>query len=129
MNERAANVQLTVRGDVPDATAEYALGKFRYVVSRTPDRITSVHVVVALAANPANAAPAGVDVEVHVDGSPVHVHATGGALTEAVDEAVDRLRRQLTDLRERPRSRRRTPRPVPAAEPEDDDGDEAGDHD
>ena len=113
MNEDVANVQLTVRGEVPDSSAQYALSKFQHVVSRSPDRIGTVHVVVAVAANPAHEAPASVEVE--VAGSPVHVHATGTALNEAVDEAADRLRRQLTDLRERSRARRRTPPPQPSA--------------
>ncbi|MFG1912294.1 HPF/RaiA family ribosome-associated protein [Kribbella sp. NPDC048928] len=125
MNEGAANVQVTVRGDVPEASAEYALAKVRHVMSRTPDRIGSVHAVLAVAANPAHEAPDGVEVEVQAERAPVHVHAAGAALTEAVDEAVDRLRRQLTDLRERPRARRRTPRPVPAAvEPEEKETDD-----
>jgi ribosomal subunit interface protein len=120
MNDRAANVQLTVRGDVPGSGADYALDKIRRVVGRTSDRISSIHVVLTVVANPAHEAPASVDAEVHVAGCPVHVHATGVALTEAVDGAADRLRRQLTDRRERPRSRRRTARPTPPAVEEHD---------
>lgn len=99
------NVQLTVRGEVPDAAAAYVLGKMQHAAGRTPDR---VHVVLTVAANPANEAPATVEAEADVAGSPVHVHAAAASVNEAVDEAADRLRRQLTDLRERARARRRT---------------------
>lgn len=107
MNDRAANVQVTARREVPDSSAEYAFDKIRHVVSRAPDRIDQVHVVLGLAGNPAHEAPADVEVEARVAGRPVHVHATAAELTEAIDEAADRLSRQLTDLRQRPLSRRR----------------------
>lgn len=127
MIDRGADVQLTVRGNVPEQGAEYALGKIRGLVSRTPGRVGRVHVVVALGPNPAHEAPASVEAEVDLPGEPVHVHAAAAELTEAVDEAVDRLRRQLTDRRERARSHRRTARPQPVAE-EDDQVREEQDH-
>lgn len=99
------NVQLTVRGEVPDAAAAYVLGKMQHAAGRIPDR---VHVVLTVAANPANETPATVEAEADVAGSPVHVHAAAPSVSEAVDVAADRLRRQLTDLRERARARRRT---------------------
>jgi ribosome-associated translation inhibitor RaiA len=111
MIQQPATVQLTVRGHVPDSSADYATGKVQHVVSRTPDRIQHVHVVLSFAANPAHDTPADVEVEAVVDGASVHVHAAAATLTEAADEASDRLQRQLTDLRERLRSGRRTGAP------------------
>jgi ribosomal subunit interface protein len=125
----SVNVQLTVRGEVPDSVAEYALGKFRHLVSRRSDHVDLVHVVLAVAGNPAHETPASVDAEADVDGARVHAHATAPALTEAVDEAADRLRRRLTDLSERPRSRRRTGLPKPAAGEQHDEESEEPDHD
>jgi ribosomal subunit interface protein len=124
----SVNVQLTVRGDVPDSTAEYALGKFRHLASRRADRVDLVHVVLAVAGNPAHEAPASVEAEADVGGARVHARATASALTEAVDTAVDRLRRRLTDLSERPRSHRRTGRTMPAADEQYDDESEEQDH-
>jgi len=124
----SVNVQLTVRGDVLDSTAEYALDKFRHVVSRRSDRVDLVHVVLAVAGNPAHEAPASVDAEADVGGARLHAHATAAGLTEAVDEAVDRLRRRLTDLSERPRSRRHTGLPKPAAGELHDEESEEQDH-
>ena len=115
MSQQSATVQLTVRGHVPDDSADYAIGKLQHVVSRTPDRVQQVHVVLSLAANPAHETPAEVEVEAVVGGASVHVHAAAATLAEAVDEAADRLQRQLTDLRERGRSRRRIGAPRSAA--------------
>jgi ribosome-associated translation inhibitor RaiA len=108
MSQQAATVQLTVRGHVPDESADYAIGKVQHVVSRTPDRVQQVHVVLSLAANPAHETPAEVEIEAVVGGASVHVHGSAATLAEAVDAASGRLQRQLTDLRERGRSRRRT---------------------
>ena len=120
MTDRSATVQLTVRGQVPESSADYALGKVQHVISRTPDHVRRVHVVVSLAANPAHEAPADVEVEAEVGNASVHVHATAATLTEAADEVADRLRRHLTDLRERSRLRRRAgvPRPPATVAPE-----------
>jgi ribosome-associated translation inhibitor RaiA len=106
----SVNVQLTVRGDVPESSAQYALDKFRHLVSRRSDRVDLVHVVLAVAGNPAHEAPVSVEAEAEVAGARVHAHATAAMPTEAIDDAVDRLRRRLTDLSERPRSRRHTGR-------------------
>jgi len=125
----SVNVQLTVRGDVPESSAEYARDKFRHLVSRRADRVDLVHVVLAVAANPAHEAPASVAAEADVGGARVHAHATAAVLTEAVDEAVDRLRRRLTDLSERPRSRRHTGLAKAAAGDQDDEESEEPDHD
>jgi ribosomal subunit interface protein len=108
MTYQPATVQLTVRGNVPDSIVEYTINKMQHVVGRTPDRIQQVHVVLSLAANPAHEAPADIDVEAVLGGASVHVHSAAATLTEAADEASDRLQRQLTDLRERGRSRRRS---------------------
>jgi ribosome-associated translation inhibitor RaiA len=115
MTDQSATVQLTVRGHVPDSSAEYAIGKIQHVVRRAPDRVQQVHVVLSIAANPAHETPADIEVEAVLGGASVHVHSAAGTLTEAADEASDRLQRQLTDLRERGRSRRRTGAPRPAA--------------
>ncbi|GAA2806925.1 HPF/RaiA family ribosome-associated protein [Kribbella solani] len=100
------NVQMTVRGEVSEQDAGYALGKIQHAVSRTPS-VDRIHVVLTVAANPANEAPATVEAAAAVGGVPLHVHASAASLIEAVDEAADRLRRQFTDLRERARSGRR----------------------
>jgi ribosome-associated translation inhibitor RaiA len=99
------NVQVTVRGEVPEEAAGYALEKIRHAVSRTP-AVDQIHVVLTVVGNPANEEPAVIEAEAEVAGAPVHVHAAAASLTAAVDDAADRLRRRLTDLRERPRSRR-----------------------
>lgn len=116
------NVQVTVRGEVSEESTGYALETIRHAVGRTP-AVDQIHVVLTVVANPANEAPATVEAVADVTGAPVHVHAAAGSLTKAVDEAADRLRRQLTDLRERPRSRRRVRAAVatPAEEGEEDE--------
>jgi ribosomal subunit interface protein len=125
----SVNVQLTVRGEVPESAAEYALGKFRHLVSRRFDRVDLVHVVLAVAGNPAHDAPVSVDAEADVGGARLHAHATAAGMTEAVDEAVDRLRRRLTDLSERPRSRRRAGLATRTAGEQHDEESEEQDHD
>ncbi|MFI7063622.1 HPF/RaiA family ribosome-associated protein [Kribbella sp. NPDC050124] len=105
-------VQVTVRGPVPRDIATYATTKIDHVLSWTPDRVQHLHVVVTLA-NEEHDEAAGIEVEAVVDGTPIHVHAKAPTLTEATDAATDRLRRQLTDRRERMRSRRRRGVPKP----------------
>ncbi|TCC30761.1 HPF/RaiA family ribosome-associated protein [Kribbella speibonae] len=117
-------VQLTVRGQVPEPDAKYAAGKVTQALNRLSTRVQHVHVVVSLGTNPANERPAAVEVEVVLDGSPLHVHATAATPAEAVDEAADRLRRQLSDVHDRSRSQRRIGAPritVPVESEEDGD--------
>ena len=104
--QTGSRVQLTVRGPVPRTVAAYATTKIDHVLNWTPDRVQHLHVVVTLANEEPDEA-AGIEVEAVVDGTPIHVHAKAPTLTEATDAASDRLRRQLTDRRERARSRRR----------------------
>ncbi|MFK4084908.1 HPF/RaiA family ribosome-associated protein [Kribbella sp. NPDC020789] len=113
MREATAAVQVTARGDVPLVYVDYAMRRVRHVVGRAGERIGTTHVVLALAANPAHEHPAEVEIEASTDGTPIHAHAAAGTLTEAVDEATARLRRQLADRHERRLTRRR-PQPQPA---------------
>ena len=106
-------VQVTARGDIPDSAKEYAVRKISGVPSFTREPVLALHVVLALAADPARRLRASAEASLDLNGRPMHVQVEAEYLTEAIDLLVDRLRRRLVDSEDRHRSRRRDPGPDP----------------
>jgi|SRR5689334_7283622 len=110
MQEELPVVQVTARANVPIVSVDYAMRRVRHVVGHGPARVGKVHVVLALATNPAHERPADIEIEVEATHAPIHVHEAAATLTEAIDEAAAKLRRQLTARHDRRLTRRRPKR-------------------
>ncbi|MGW0228392.1 sigma 54 modulation/S30EA ribosomal C-terminal domain-containing protein [Actinopolymorpha singaporensis] len=100
-------VEVTVRGEVPEEAAAYAVRKVESVLEATRARALYAHVVVVVSENPAQDQPVRVEVGLDVDGVPVRAVVSGHDAFEAADLMKDRLRRRLVRLRDRERTRHR----------------------
>jgi ribosome-associated translation inhibitor RaiA len=100
-------VELTVRGEVPEDAAAYAVRKVESVLEATRARALYAHVVVVVSQNPAQDQPVRLEVGLDVDGVPVRAVVSGHDAFEAADLMKDRLRRRLVRLRDRERTRHR----------------------
>lgn len=91
----AEEIRVSVRGDIPADTAEYARDRLVQVISRLGDPVLFAEVELDLAPDPARERPALVEATVDVNGHPVRAHVAAGELIEAVDLMSDRLARRL----------------------------------
>ena len=98
---------VVVRGDVPDAMVTYARTKVLAAMKHAPSTLIDVEVRIDHHSDPARERANHVGIAVDIDGTPVHAHADGATVTEAVDRAVARLRRRMEATEERRRSHRR----------------------
>jgi ribosomal subunit interface protein len=100
-------VEVTLRDNVGDFAAAYARDKVSQALEVVHEPVLYAHVVLDWRHNPAMERHALVKVSVDVNGSTVHAKTTAPTMNEAVDDAEDRLRRQLVQLRDRNRTRHR----------------------
>ncbi|TCC20569.1 ribosome hibernation promotion factor [Kribbella sindirgiensis] len=100
-------IQYTARGTVPRGAAAYALRRIEQVLAKVSARVLHVHVTLTYEPNPALEHPARAEVSVDVNGTPVRARVDATELQEAADLVVDRLQRQLIQLRARTRTRHR----------------------
>jgi ribosomal subunit interface protein len=100
-------IEYTARGTVPRGAAAYALRQVEHVLTKVAGRVLHVRVVLTHEPNPAFVHPARAEVSVDVNGTPVRARVEAAELQEAADLVVDRLQRQLVQLRARTRTRHR----------------------
>jgi ribosome-associated translation inhibitor RaiA len=101
------DVQVTIRGLLPDRIRGYAREKVAREINRHDGRVLGTHIVITQSNDPAIARPCTVEVGVDLSGRPVRAQVAASGATEAVDLAVDRLQRRLaTAIRWQDRRRR-----------------------
>src|SRR5262245_51823254 len=86
--------------DIPDADREYVVRKMGRLDRLLDDR-TDASVELSRAAHRAQDETAIVEVTMLVDGRPLRAVARAGSHRAATDQVVDRLERQVVDLKER----------------------------
>ncbi len=96
--------RLVVRGRFGSDVATLVARKLAPVARHAHGPVLDVHVTLTRHENPAVGRPVAVEVNLDVNGRPVHAEAGADTLRNAVDEVVDRLVRQLDA---RPPARRR----------------------
>jgi len=104
MNEQVPEPRVVVRGEVPDDLVRYAAEKAADVAAAAPVPVLDLVVRLEHHADPARERPDHVEVSLDLDGRPVRAHRSAPTMTEAVDRAVDRLRRAVETRAERPQS-------------------------
>lgn len=100
-------VEVTVRGNVPDAVVEYARTKVDHVTRYAYQPVLAAHVVLTEAPDPAVQRPSRAEAGLDVSGTQVRAHAVATDMTAAVDVLEDKLRRKLVQHQERVRTRHR----------------------
>jgi ribosomal subunit interface protein len=94
-------VDVTVRGDVPDGARELAAEKIGGLERYVNTRFLRGHVVLRMEANPRIDRPARAEGEVLLDGRAIRAHVASYDMTMAVDQLAQRLERQLRSFVER----------------------------
>jgi ribosome-associated translation inhibitor RaiA len=100
-------IQYTARGTVPRGAAAYALRRIEHLLAKAPGRALHARVVLTHEPNPALEHPARAEVSIDLNGTPVRARVDANELQEAADLVVDRLQRQLVQLRARTRTQHR----------------------
>lgn len=100
-------VRVTVRGDVPEGTREYAEKKIGHVRDYAHEPVLDAHAVLTLAADPARERPALAEATLDVNGTPVRAQVAAAHVGEAIDLLEDRLRRRLVQHQDRVKTRHR----------------------
>lgn len=85
-------VQLTTRGPVEPGEVDYLRSKVEHVLRFARDPVLHVRARLTRLADPSLERPAVVQVNLDLNGHPLRVEAARPTMTEAVDEAHDRLR-------------------------------------
>ena len=116
-------VEVTLRGNVGGFAGEYAHDKISGALAVGHVPVRNARVVLDWRRDPAVERPAVAEASADVDGRAVRAKTAAATMPEAVDDLVDRLRRQLVGLEDRTRTLQRQPAPphrVPTAKvPED----------
>lgn len=116
-------VEVTLRGNVGSFAGEYAHDKISGALGVGHVPVRNARVVLDWRRDPAVERPAVAEASADVDGRPVRAKTAAATMPEAVDELVERLRRQLVSLHDRTRTLQRQPTPPPplpfAPRPED----------
>lgn len=94
-------VDVTVRGEVPEGARELAVEKIGGLERYVNARFLRGHVVLRMEANPRIDRPARAEGEVLLDGRAIRAHVAGYDMTMAVDQLAQRLERQLRSFVER----------------------------
>jgi ribosomal subunit interface protein len=108
------DVDVTVRGEVPEDARELAAEKIGALDRYLNTRFLRGHVVLTMEANPRIEKPARAEGEVIFDGKLIRAQVASYDMTTAVDQLAQRLERQLRSFVERrvaERDRGSTPRP------------------
>jgi ribosomal subunit interface protein len=102
-----AQVQVTSRGDVPEAMAAYAEEKIRATYRYTTEPILSTRVVLTLSHDPARQRPAVVEASMDFDASRVRAQASASEMHAAIEMAAERLQQALVQHHDRELTRHR----------------------
>jgi hypothetical protein len=102
-----APIEVTLRGNVGDLAGAAAEETVMRALRQAPARVRHAHLVLDWLPDPAVERPALIEVGVDVDGRLIRAKSAAPTMSEAVDELDKRLRRQLSQLRERARTRSR----------------------
>jgi ribosome-associated translation inhibitor RaiA len=99
-------IEVSVDGDVDDATVDYAVHRLEKVLARAGEPLLFVRLRLTVASDPARDRPARAQASFDLKGGPLHAHAEAHDLREA----ADRLQRRLLDQLEQRASHRRAQR-------------------
>lgn len=95
------DVDVTVRGDVPEGARTLAAEKIGGLERYVNTKFLRGHVVLRMEANPRIERPARAEGEVLLDGRMIRAHVASYDMTTAVDQLAQRLERQLRSFVER----------------------------
>ncbi len=95
------SIEVIVRGEVADSDCDRAVEKMRDAFAASPRPILFARLELRAEPNPAMERPAVVKAMADVSGTPVRAHRAAGSMDLAIDEAVDRIRRNIRRLAER----------------------------
>ncbi len=102
-----AAVQVTTRGEVPPAMAEYAESKVAQVYHYTTEPILSARVVLTQSMDPARERPAVAEARLDYDRTQVRAQASASEMDAAIDLAAGRLQRAVVHHQRREQTRHR----------------------
>lgn len=102
-----APVQVTSRGDVPDAMRHYAEEKVGAVYRYTTEPVLSARVVLTLSHDPARQRPAVVEASVDYDAARVRAQAAASEMHAAIEMVAERLQRAILQHHQRELTRHR----------------------
>jgi ribosomal subunit interface protein len=100
-------VQVTTRGDVPEALKHYAEEKVQAVYHYTTEPIRSARVVLTLSHDPARQRPAVVEASLDYDAARVRAQAAASEMDAAIEMVAERLRRAILQHHQRELTRHR----------------------
>lgn len=100
-------VGITLRGDIPESTVDYARTKVQHAVSYAHEPVLSAHVVLTESKDPAVERRYRAEASLDVNGTPVRAHATASDMKGAVDRVEGRMQRALVQNADRVRTRHR----------------------
>ena len=92
-DDRALQVQ--TKGAVTEHDIDYARQKISAALDDAPKPVLFARATLTRLADPARERPNVVQVNVDLDGKPLHAQASRPTMREATDEVEDRLRQQL----------------------------------
>jgi ribosome-associated translation inhibitor RaiA len=101
-----SDVEVFVRGDLPDRVAEYARRKITRLARRLGDPVLHARIRLTLQPDPAVARPVRAQVNLDVNGRLVRAEVAGVTGEGTVDLLVDRLRQRLVGLKQHWEARR-----------------------
>lgn len=104
---QTAPVQVTTRGDVPDAAVGYAEDRIGHVRDYTNEPVIGLEVVLTESADPARERPARAEASIEFDATQVRAQAVADDMPAAVDLVADRLRNALVHHQDRVQTRHR----------------------
>jgi len=109
-----AQVRVSVSGDVPSGTAEYAQAKIATAAGHVREPVLHARARITANPNPAAQRPVVAEVNLDLNGTPVRAQVNAPTAREAIDLLEARLRRRLDRLsRRRDAKRSRTPASEP----------------
>jgi ribosome-associated translation inhibitor RaiA len=100
-------VQVVLRGEVPEAVADYARLRVQHVCGLANHPVLSARLVLTLAADPAVERPARAEASLDLSGTQLRAAAVAAELREAADLLAAKLRQNLLQHQERQRERSR----------------------
>jgi ribosome-associated translation inhibitor RaiA len=95
-----AEIQVVVRGEVPQDCVEHARTMVGKVASQIREPVPAARVKLSQGCRPAMRHPAVAQVNLSVDGTPTRAHVAADTMHEAIDLLQDRLTRRLERLHE-----------------------------
>jgi ribosome-associated translation inhibitor RaiA len=96
---------VVVRGEVPTTMVAYGREKLAAVAAIAPGPVLDLELRLDHHVDPARERAYHVEVVLNLDGQPIRARRSAATITEAIDRAVARLRRQVEARAERPQSK------------------------